>query len=48
MTVIVRGDVASVQAAVDAGTAAAKQVGEFVASHVIPRPHDGLLAGMGL
>lgn len=48
VTVIVRGDVASVQAAVSAGAAAAKEVGEFVASHVIPRPHDGLIAGMGL
>jgi microcompartment protein CcmL/EutN len=48
ITVIVRGDVASVQAAVDAGAAAAKTVGEFVASHVIPRPHDGLVQGMAL
>jgi len=48
VTVIVRGDVASVQAAVEAGAAAAKQVGELVASHVIPRPHDGLLQGMAL
>ena len=46
VTVVVRGDVASVQAAVDAGTAAAKEVGEFVASHVIARPHDGLIQGM--
>jgi microcompartment protein CcmL/EutN len=48
VTVIVRGDVASVQAAVDAGAAAAKAVGELVASHVIPRPHDGLIQGMAL
>jgi len=48
VTVVVRGDVASVQAAVDAGTAAAKVVGEFVGSHVIPRPHDGLIQGMSL
>jgi microcompartment protein CcmL/EutN len=44
----VRGDVASVQAAVDAGASAAKAVGELVASHVIPRPHDGLVKGMAL
>jgi microcompartment protein CcmL/EutN len=48
VTVVVRGDVASVQAAVDAGTAAAKEVGEFVASHVIARPHDGLIQGMAV
>jgi len=48
VTVVVRGDVASVQAAVDAGAAAAKVVGELVASHVIPRPHDGLIQGMAL
>jgi microcompartment protein CcmL/EutN len=48
VTVMVRGDVASVQAAVDAGAAAAKEVGEFVAAHVIPRPHDGLIQGMAL
>ncbi len=43
-TAIVRGDVGSVRAAVDAGAAAATQVGELVASHVIPRPADGLEA----
>jgi microcompartment protein CcmL/EutN len=48
VTVVVRGDVASVQAAVDAGTAAVKEVGEFVASHVIARPHDGLIQGMAV
>jgi microcompartment protein CcmL/EutN len=46
VTTIVRGDVGSVRAAVDAGAAAAKAVGELVASHVIPRPHDGLVAKM--
>ena len=46
VTVIVRGDVGSVRAAVDAGAAAAKAVGELVASHVIPRPHEGLVEGM--
>ena len=39
VTAIVRGDVASVRAAVDAGVRAAEKVGEIVASHVIPRPH---------
>jgi microcompartment protein CcmL/EutN len=46
VTTIVRGDVGSVRAAVDAGAAAAKAVGELVASHVIPRPHEGLVEGM--
>jgi len=39
VTAIVRGDVASVRAAVDAGLRAAEKVGEIVAYHVIPRPH---------
>jgi ethanolamine utilization protein EutM len=39
VTVIVRGDVGAVQAATDAGAAAAANVGEVVATHVIPRPH---------
>ena len=43
-TTIVRGDVGSVRAAVEAGANAAAQVGELVASHVIPRPADGLAA----
>jgi microcompartment protein CcmL/EutN len=42
VTTIVRGDVGSVRAAVEAGAAAAKQVGELVAVHVIPRPYEGL------
>jgi ethanolamine utilization protein EutM len=41
-TSIVTGDVASVKAAVDAGAAAAKTVGEVVSVHVIPRPHENL------
>ena len=40
VTVMVRGDVGAVKAAVDAGAAAAKRVGELVSVHVIPRPHD--------
>ena len=46
VTTIVRGDVGSVRAAVDAGAQAAKAVGELVSSHVIPRPHEGLVDGM--
>ena len=39
VTVLARGDVGAVKAAVDAGAAAARRVGELVAVHVIPRPH---------
>jgi len=39
VTVFVRGDVGAVQAATDAGAAAARRVGELVSVHVIPRPH---------
>jgi ethanolamine utilization protein EutM len=44
VTVIVKGDVGSVKAAVDAGAAAASKVGELVAAHVIARPHEDLIA----
>ena len=40
VTVMVRGDVGAVKAAVEAGGAAAKRVGELVSLHVIPRPHE--------
>ena len=40
VTVMVRGDVGAVKAAVDAGAAAAKRVGELYGVHVIPRPHS--------
>jgi ethanolamine utilization protein EutM len=40
VTVFVRGDVAAVKAATDAGAAAAERVGELVSVHVIPRPHS--------
>ena len=40
VTVMVRGDVGAVKAATDAGAAAARRVGELVAVHVIPRPHE--------
>jgi ethanolamine utilization protein EutM len=39
VTAIVRGDVAAVRAATEAGAAAAAKVGEVVSVHVIPRPH---------
>lgn len=39
VTATVRGDVAAVKAATDAGAAAARRVGELVSVHVIPRPH---------
>jgi microcompartment protein CcmL/EutN len=46
VTAVVRGDVGSVRAAVDAGAAAARRVGELVSSHIIPRPHEGVIEGM--
>lgn len=48
VTVIVKGDVGSVKAAVDAGSEAAKRVGELVCSHLIARPHADLLRNVGL
>ena len=45
VTAFVKGDVAAVKAAVDAGAEAAGRVGSVIAVHVIPRPHDEL-AGM--
>jgi ethanolamine utilization protein EutM len=39
VTIVVKGDVAAVKAAVDAGAAAAKRVGQLVAAHVIARPN---------
>ncbi|SHI15086.1 BMC domain-containing protein [Sporanaerobacter acetigenes] len=40
VTVMVRGDVGAVKAAVDAGAEAARNVGELYSVHVIPRPHS--------
>ena len=40
VSVMVRGDVGAVNAAVDAGKASAARLGEVVATHVIPRPHN--------
>ena len=39
VSVMVRGDVGAVKAAVEAGSAAASGLGEVIATHVIPRPH---------
>ena len=40
VTVMVRGDVGAVKSSVEAGSAAAARLGEIIATHVIPRPHD--------
>lgn len=40
VTVMVRGDVGAVKAAVEAGAVAARKVGELKSAHVIPRPHE--------
>ena len=46
VTTIVRGDVGAVRAAVDAGTAAGRRVGELISTHVIARPHEGVVDGI--
>ncbi len=46
VTAIVRGDVAAVRSAVDAGAAAGRKVGEVVAIHIIPQPHDDVDTGL--
>jgi ethanolamine utilization protein EutM len=43
ITVMARGDVGSVKAAVDAGSKAASRVGELISSHIIARPHEDLI-----
>lgn len=43
ITVLCKGDVGSVKAAVDAGSKAAGKVGELVSSHILARPHEDLL-----
>lgn len=40
VSVMVRGDVGAVKSAVEAGGAAAQRLGEVIATHVIPAPHD--------
>jgi ethanolamine utilization protein EutM len=44
ITVLAKGDIGSIKAAVDAGAKAASKVGELVSSHIIARPHEELLA----
>ncbi|MBM3328044.1 MAG: BMC domain-containing protein [Calditrichaeota bacterium] len=46
ITVVVRGDVASVKAAVEAAGQSAEKVGPLVAAHVIPRPHEDVEAAL--
>jgi microcompartment protein CcmL/EutN len=48
VTAIVRGDVAAVKAATEAGQRAAERVGEVVSVHVIPRPHANVDAVLPL
>ena len=48
ITSIVRGDVAAVRAAVEAGVSAAQKVGEIVSTHVIPRPNSAVDAALPL
>ena len=48
VTAIVRGDVAAVRAALDAGSRAAEQVGEVISVHIIPRPHSNVDAVLPL
>jgi ethanolamine utilization protein EutM len=46
VTAFVKGDVAAVKAATDAGAAAAAKIGEVVSVHVIPRPHEDLASAV--
>lgn len=46
VTAIVRGDVAAVKSAVEAGAAAARRIGEVLSTHVIPRPHGEVDGGI--
>jgi microcompartment protein CcmL/EutN len=48
VTAVVRGDVAAVKAATEAGARAAERVGELVSVHVIPRPHANVDAALPL
>lgn len=47
-TAIIRGDVAAVKAATEAGVRAAEKVGELVSVHIIPRPHQNIDASLPL
>jgi ethanolamine utilization protein EutM len=42
VTAVIRGDVAAVKAALDAGARGAEKVGEVISVHLIPRPHDNV------
>ena len=42
VTIMVQGEVGAVKSAVDVGASAAKKVGELVAAHLIPKPHEDL------
>ena len=42
VTVIVKGEVGAIKAAVESGQEAASRIGELVATHVIPRPHQDI------
>jgi microcompartment protein CcmL/EutN len=46
VTAIVRGEVGAVKAAVEAGAAAARRIGEVVSVHIIPRPHNEVDEGV--
>ena len=48
VTAIVRGDVAAVRAALDAGGRAAERVGEVISVHIIPRPHGNVDSALPL
>jgi len=48
VTCIVRGDVAAVKAAVEAGARGAERVGQLVSTHVIPRPHESIETALPL
>lgn len=48
VTIVVRGDVAAVKAACDAGAVAARRIGQLVSVHVIPRPHENIESPLSL
>ncbi|MBJ94527.1 MAG: ethanolamine utilization microcompartment protein EutM [Rickettsiales bacterium] len=48
VTAVIRGDVAAVKAATEAGARGAQRVGELVSVHVIPRPHENVDASLPL
>lgn len=48
VTVILRGDVAAVKAAIEAGVEMAQKYGEIIGANVIPRPHDEVTSSFGI